>query len=442
MRRIKKAVLVGTLGLFFCGGAYGCGGKVASAQGGEVAAGPREAGGKAYYGKGKGGRGQALKAVALEKATLVESVPLETEAVLDHQNIDNAAELWPKLVKSAEKSIDWAMFYASEKKGAALTPVVEGLLAAAAKGVKVRIVADASFYKTYPETLNRFAAAGVEVHKWDVKSATKGVMHAKYFIVDGKIAYIGSQNFDYRSLEHVYETGILLENEEIAARLTGLFEQDIRVAEDPKLELPKVRCPKAEWLEEVPLQVELTSTPTRWQTEETLCERQEIVNLIGKAKDAIRIQVLHYSPVSRTGRDYFGDFDEVLRRAAARGVKVELLVSDWGVRAPAIEWLKSLSLIPGITVKIISIPAHSGGFIDHARVAHSKYMTIDNRWSWVGSSNWEKNYFTASRNVGVIVRGVRFTQQLSGMFDKIWNSEYTEELDVTKNYIPPRTTAE
>ncbi len=437
MVKINKRLFVGLVSGLFVMPFMSCGGAATRGAAGGSAAQGR----KASANSGKGGKMGALKAVTLEKLTIVESVPLETEAVLDHENIANAAQLWPQLVQQAKKSIDWAMFYASEKEGAALTPVVEGLLAAASKGVQVRIVADASFYKTYPETLDRLAAAGITVHKWDVKSATKGVMHAKYFIVDGQIAYIGSQNFDYRSLEHVYETGLLIENEEVARRLTKLFEQDIQVAENPKLETDKVRCPKAEWLDEVPLQIELTSTPTRWQTEETLCERQEIVNLIGKAKDSIRIQVLHYSPVGRAGRDYFGDFDEALRRAAARGVKVDLLVSDWGTRAPAIDWMKSLSLVPNITVRIISIPEHSSGFIDHARVAHSKYMTIDSRWSWVGSSNWEKNYFTASRNVGAIIKGARFTRQLSDMFQEIWRSEYAEELDVTKDYVPPRTSA-
>lgn len=67
-------------------------------------------------------------------------------------------------------------------------------------------------------------------------------------------------------------------------------------------------------------------------------------------------------------------------------------------------------------------------------------MTIDNRWSWVGSSNWEKNYFTASRNVGAIIRSIPFTRQLSGMFDKVWASEYCHDVDVTKNYIPPKRT--
>jgi hypothetical protein len=35
-----------------------------------------------------------------------------------------------------------------------------------------------------------------------MSARTQGVLHAKYFVVDGREAYLGSQNFDWRALAH------------------------------------------------------------------------------------------------------------------------------------------------------------------------------------------------------------------------------------------------
>ena len=53
------------------------------------------------------------------------------------------------------------------------------------------------------------SAAGATVRHLDLKRVPGGggVLHAKYFIVDDRDAFFGSQNFDWRALEHNYELG-------------------------------------------------------------------------------------------------------------------------------------------------------------------------------------------------------------------------------------------
>jgi phosphatidylserine/phosphatidylglycerophosphate/cardiolipin synthase-like enzyme len=146
--------------------------------------------------------------------------------------------------------------------------------------------------------------------------------------------------------------------------------------------------------------------------------------------------VLTYKARGRDGSS-FPELEEALKRAAARGVKVELLVSDWSKRKGTIEGLQSLHAPPGLTVKILTIPQWSGGFVPFARVVHAKYMVVDGEQAWVGTSNWERDYFTQTRNVGVIVEGAPFAQQLERFFADNWTSPYVEEVDPKATYTAP-----
>jgi phosphatidylserine/phosphatidylglycerophosphate/cardiolipin synthase-like enzyme len=109
---------------------------------------------------------QAPSAEQLE-LELVESAPLETE--LDNPDLRNTAEVWLEMVGRARRSLDLAHFYASDQEPSALTRVIEALEAAAARGVKVRFLAEEKFYATYPQTLDRLARLpGAQVRRFDV----------------------------------------------------------------------------------------------------------------------------------------------------------------------------------------------------------------------------------------------------------------------------------
>jgi len=157
--------------------------------------------------------------------------------------------------------------------------------------------------------------------------------------------------------------------------------------------------------------------------------------LLGLAKTRIRVQLLTYSPVA--GRvNYWPILDNALRAAAVRGVRVELLVSDWNLESPAVEHLKSLTLLPNLEIRIASIPNAATGPIPFARVIHSKYMTVDGEVLWLGTSNWSQDYFTASRNVEIIARDKALAVQADGIFERLWSSRFCTRLDPGKAYTP------
>jgi phosphatidylserine/phosphatidylglycerophosphate/cardiolipin synthase-like enzyme len=135
------------------------------------------------------------------------------------------------MVNGATRSIDLAEFYLSNAPGSRLETVIQALEAAADRGVKVRVLAEEKFAKTYPETLERLAKRpGITVRRMDTAASMGGVLHAKYFVVDGREAYLGSQNFDWRSLEHIQELGLRVRVPGVVRALADVFEQDWALA--------------------------------------------------------------------------------------------------------------------------------------------------------------------------------------------------------------------
>ncbi|WNG53866.1 phospholipase [Archangium gephyra] len=383
---------------------------------------------------GSGMRASGSERPGLE---LVESSPVET--TLDHADIPDAWQVWPEMVNGATRTLDVAQFYVSNAPGSRLEPVIQAIEAAADRGVKVRVLAEEKFYAQYPETLERLAKRpGIEVRRLDTaKVFGGGVLHAKYFVVDGREAYLGSQNFDWRALEHIQEMGLRIRVPEVVRSMADIFEQDWALAVGaPAPGTAAVGGPFPASYAGSTVQVTPAHSPERYLPDPATWDLPKLVKLIDGAKRSVRVQLLTYKAKGRDGSP-FPELEEALKRAAARGVKVELLLADWGKRKGTIEGLQALHAPPGLTVKLVTIPRWSGGFIPFARVVHAKYMVVDGEQAWVGTSNWERDYFTQSRNVGVIVEGEAFANQLERFFQDTWTSPYATEVDPKAVYTAP-----
>jgi phosphatidylserine/phosphatidylglycerophosphate/cardiolipin synthase-like enzyme len=308
------------------------------------------------------------------------------------------------MIASARERIDLGEFYVSI--GPRLEPVIQALEDAAARGVRVRLLADAKMAKTYPETLGRLAAHGVEVRRYDLAAITGGVLHAKYFVIDGREAFLGSQNFDFRSLEQIQELGVRLRLPDGVRALEDIFETDWAIAGGaPRDYRSKPSSPYAF------SGARVIASPRGLLPDERLWDLPALVELLDSAKRSIRFQLLTYRPD-------FPELQDALQRAARRGVQVQALISNWVLRHP-----ENLAGLPG-EVRILSIPQASSGFIPFARVAHAKFCVVDGERAWVGTSNWERDYFFKSRNVGVMLDGGELPRRLERFFAGDWESAY------------------
>ncbi|MFH1143178.1 MAG: phospholipase D-like domain-containing protein [Candidatus Eisenbacteria bacterium] len=419
---------------------------------------------------------------------LVESVPIETS--LDHADLPDAYQVWAEMIANASDTIDLAQFYASDTADSRLGPIILAIEAAAERGVRVRFLAEKRLHATYPQTLDRLAAcAGIEVRLFDGASLVGGVLHAKYFIVDGREAFLGSQNFDWRALTHIVELGVRIREPHLAQALSALFQYDWDLAGTevaaPAPAMPRTGAsgaggedvappapsgPDTESAQTFPIAILLDAVrgggtmpaaapadagtkpapappDTVWVTPlfsprdrlpaGARWDLPELIRMIDSARDTVQVQLLTYRAMDRDG-SYFADLESALRRAAARGVTVELLLSDWCKRRGTIEGLQSLQALPGFAIRLVTIPPWSGGFVPFARVIHAKYMVVDGREAWIGTSNWEWDYFHASRNVGLHVRGRSMADRLRRFFLDLWKSPYAVPVDPCARYTVPR----
>ena len=364
--------------------------------------------------------------------TLVESPPVET--TLDHADIANAADEWVAMIDAAKKTIDFAEFYASEPEAneraeSKLTPVIVAIERAAARGVRVRFLADSVFAPKYPDTLERLRRAGAVVRIIDFGKRGGGILHAKYFVVDRSEAFVGSQNFDWRALTHIQEMGVHVSSPAFAGALLDILDTDWQLAAGTDAtarvrgkDLGETRTKTGE-------HVTLTASPKGWLPDESRWELPKLVAMLDGAARTVDVQVLTYKTKERDGSP-FPTLDDALRRAAARGVHVRLLVSAWASKpgSDSRGVLEDLGRVPNVEVRVIVIPRWSGGEIAFARVAHAKYMVIDGAHAWVGTSNWEGDYFTKSRNVGVVVDGGKLPARLDGIFADGWGGAYGKAL--------------
>ena len=81
---------------------------------------------------------------------------------------------------------------------------------AAKRGVDVRIITPGIPDKKVVFAITRSYYSGLARQGVRIYEYTPGFCHAKQCLCDGKIASIGSSNFDYRSLYHHFENDVLL----------------------------------------------------------------------------------------------------------------------------------------------------------------------------------------------------------------------------------------
>jgi len=356
---------------------------------------------------------QSAPSPALE---LVESEPVET--TLDRPELREAWQVWPEMIARASARLDFAEMYAVDEGRSRLTPIVEAVEKAAARGVRVRFLAAASFAKTYPQVL-----AALEQHGVQVRKLEKPFLHAKYFVADGREAYLGSQNFDWRSLQHIQELGVRFRQPEAIRELEDIFETDwIGELQRPSTayDFPEHTADGAD--------VTLVASPHGTLPDEKFWDLPALVEIVNSARKSVRVQALTYSEVP--------DLSDALLKAAACGVSVQLILSDWELRPKTLAALRALD--PRIEVRIFTVPAASSGFIPFARVVHAKYCVVDGARGWVGTGNWEPDYFFKSRNVGLLIDGGQIPLQLDAFFAGNWNSPYAAPFDRTREYSPPR----
>ena len=367
---------------------------------------------------------------------IYESWPLETS--LDNDHIANVVPVWLDAINGAKETLDFSEYYAITKEDTGLDKVLTALEDAAQRGVKIRFLIDEKLNTDANAELPKVLAQmpNVELRTIDYTKITGGgVQHSKYFIVDGKTAYFGSQNFDWRSLEHISEMGARLRPEALVEPMKEIFEIDWTLAKDPSSTITKSACKGAidiDYKGET-THIETVASPKEVLPCDDMWDLPKMIALIGQAKTSVSVQLLNYA-TTNYDKTKFTELDDALTAAAARGVKVRLLVSDWSTKPKTMADLKRLSDIPNIECRMLEVPEHSSGFVPYSRTIHSKFMVVDDADTWLGTSNWGGDYFYKSRNVGIIAHGKTLNAELTKSFEHYWDSPYIIKVDSATDY--------
>jgi phosphatidylserine/phosphatidylglycerophosphate/cardiolipin synthase-like enzyme len=372
-------------------------------------------------------------ALAAPPVQLVETRPVESG--LGNPALPEAQAVWVEMIQGASRSLDIEQFYLSTWPGEPMDRVLDAIGAAAKRGVRVRLLLDARMHGTYPQPADSLGKVpGIEVRFIRLGPVAGGIQHAKFFVVDGEEVFLGSQNFDWRALKHIHELGVRVRDSRVAQTIGEAFAWDWEAAGDQKAgrdstgarvrarppDFQRVASARVVQAPGDTVEVRPSYSPKDFIPDSTLWDQDAIVRLLDSARREVVVQLLTYSIGGHGERD--SSLDLALRRAAARGVRVRLVVSDWEADNARIGDLQSLAGTPNVEARLSTVPEWSGGYIPFARVEHCKYVVVDSLWTWVGTSNWEPGYFHGSRNVAVTLRNRPLALEARKIFETSWRA--------------------
>jgi len=251
--------------------------------------------------------------------------------------------------------------------------VLSSLIAAAERGVDVRLVLDPD-QRINTTPTNRLRSAGAEVIQ---ASASFEYYHPKTILVDGTQAVVMSANLNEYSMASERNHGVILRDRWDIEDVHALFEMDSNHDATPATSLECTR---------------LIYSPVN--------SRTRIMNLIASAESEIAVQHLSMTD------------DEVVRALgvkAGEGVHVQVLLAD-----PA--WIESNTVsaaelrAAGIEVQFLQAPEN-----------HAKLIVVDGAAAMVGSQNLSWTSMERNREVGVVLTDSAAVTQLREWFNADWN---------------------
>jgi cardiolipin synthase len=299
---------------------------------------------------------------------------------------------------------------------------VDSLGAAAARGVVVRLLLDhwaSSHCAGYKATLDRLTELGIEWQLMLPVQPLKGKYqrldlrnHRKLLVVDGQVAYVGSQNVIDRSYNKKKNLKRGLKWQELICRLEGpvagsvdlvfatdwLIESGEDLAAGPGDLRPDVYAGPFGQLD-----CQVVPSGPGFEVENNL---QLFLSMLYGARERIIIT----SP-------YFVPDDSMLRglmAATARGVHVELFVSAIGDQA--LVWHAQRSYYGALLRAGVRIYCYPAPFILHA-----KHLSVDDEVALIGSSNMDMRSFGLNSEISLLVRSPTFVAEMRAV-----ESDYRE----------------
>ncbi|RLE85869.1 MAG: hypothetical protein DRJ41_00330 [Thermoprotei archaeon] len=155
------------------------------------------------------------------RMSIPESIPEKVALLPDEDYYD----IVKKLLERANKSIYVIMYvikYDPKELDDPVNILLDTILRAKERGVKVKIITDDATYKSYKDTVSYMLSKGVEL----LLDESGGVRtHTKMVIVDEEYMVVGSHNWTESALSYNHEYSILIRSTELAKKAASYFER-------------------------------------------------------------------------------------------------------------------------------------------------------------------------------------------------------------------------
>jgi len=293
----------------------------------------------------------------------------------------------------------------------------QALLRAAEHGAQVHVLIDGWGSPDLPPSFTQpLLDAGVRLRIFEPAQRLFGArvnmlrrMHHKLVVVDSQRAFVGGINY---SIDHLAEFGALAK-QDYAVEIEGPLVGQIRAFCRASLDAPQPM--RYMWLQRWRARrtrdhangghhaqgaAEPVGMRAAFVTRDNHGNRTDIERhyraAIQSAHKRILIANAYFFPGYRLLRD--------LRRAARRGVQVDLILQGW----PDMPWAqRATKLLYGYLIR-----AGVNVYEYLERPLHAKIAAIDDRWATVGSSNLDPTSLSLNLEANVIVRDEAFAIHL------------------------------
>lgn len=328
------------------------------------------------------------------------------EVCIDYeQSLANMAEA----IDSAQTYVHLEFYALQHDKSTDV--VFQAMKRAKERGVEIRVLLDHitsvtnKFYKETKKSLDKVTTAWTymlpvrpfrgQYQRPDLRN------HRKLLIVDGRVGFMGSQNMVDSSYNKKSNIKRGLQWRDIMVRLHGpvvlglevIFQGDWYMETGENISfLVTEAAPTLERPGDLSCQI-VPSGPG-YEDENNL---QLFIALLYTAKKRISITSPYFVPDAA--------IMNALRAATARGVDVELFVSETGDQAMVYHAQRSYYeelLRAGVRIQMFKPPY----------ILHSKHFTIDDHVVVIGSSNMDERSFNLNMEVSMMVVGRSFVEQI------------------------------
>jgi phosphatidylserine/phosphatidylglycerophosphate/cardiolipin synthase-like enzyme len=286
-------------------------------------------------------------------------------------------------------------------------PLLPALAGAAARGVRVRALLDASDWATeitdkHTPVLSYLREHGVEA-RFDDPEVT---LHAKLLIADGRIVILGSSNWNRYALTEHRQADVLIEEPSIAAFYEDYFDvlwEGTMGNRGTEIELPSD-------FGQVPAVLPLADLP------DSLSYARVLLELLHQASESIHVSMYRMSYYAGYGDSTANELLQALIDAAHRGLDVKVLIDDCAYYADSAQAnLMAAMMLLGHGVEV--------RMDDATLTTHTKLVVMDGGTVMLGSTNW--NYYALEQNCETDVAFVRLVDVAAAFesyFRVLWAS--------------------